>query len=164
MLSRWAPVVLLCQGIFSLLTSNSSFTHMNPDFVQRGRTHSHFQTTSHQLWILTVDETPDWKTLPLFVWLWVANPLIFHCKRSDFPSRGAPRCFCCSLVDVAGSRLPGQASDFSHGSQTLGQTAAVLSPVTSFHADSNEGQESLRNSVSRGPTVKLYTEHVQMLD
>lgn len=89
---------------------------------------------------------------------------MLRCKRSDFPSRGAPRSFCCSLVDVAGSRLPGQALDFSHGSQTLGQTAAVLSPVTSFHAGSNEGQESLRNSVSRGPAVKLYTEHVQMLD
>lgn len=62
--------------------------------------------------------------------------------------------FCCSLVDVAGSWLPGQVSDFSHGSQTLGQTASVLSPVTSFRAGSIEGQESLRNSVGTGARCK----------
>lgn len=38
----------------------------------------------------------------------------------------------------------------------------MLSPVTSFHEGSNEGQESLRNT--EGTTVELYTQHVRMLD
>lgn len=32
-------MVLLCQGIFSTIKSNKSFTRMNPDFEQLGRTH-----------------------------------------------------------------------------------------------------------------------------
>lgn len=62
----WAPVILMCQGIFLLLASNKTFMRVNADSVQHRRT---LQTTPHQLRILKVDETPDWKTLPLFVWL-----------------------------------------------------------------------------------------------
>lgn len=73
--------------------------------------------------------------LPLFV-------------RRAFPVKGAfPLRSSWSVRVVAeGSRLPGQASDFSHGSQPLGQTAGALGPVTSSHEWSNEGQEGLRNT------------------
>lgn len=73
--------------------------------------------------------------LPLFV-------------RRAFPVKGAfPLHSSWSVRVVAeGSRLPGQASDFSHGSQPLGQTAGALGPVTSSHEWSNEGQEGLRNT------------------
>lgn len=73
------------------------------------------------------------------------GPPTVSSKRTDSPSHGAPRLLW-SVVVAEGSRLPGRASDFSHGSQPLGRTAGVLSPVTSFHEGSNEGQESLRNT------------------
>lgn len=75
---------------------------------------------------------------------WPGPPAVSS-KRADSPSRGAPRLLW-SVVVAEGSRLPGRASDFSHGSQPLGRTAGVLSPVTSFHEGSDEGQESLRNT------------------
>lgn len=68
--------------------------------------------------------------------------------------RSAPR-FSRGFVVLAGSWLPGQALDFSHGSQPSGQAAGVLSPVTWFREGSDEGQESLRNSVGTGDYCKI---------
>lgn len=159
----WAPAMLLCQEFFLWLVSNKGFTSVNSASMlwQHRRSHSTLQTTTHEPRILKVDKTPGWKMLPLFVWLWF---LILHCKRKDLSSCGAPRRFCCSLVDVAGSRLPGQASDFSHGSQTLGQSAGVLSPVTSFQAGPTRAKRAWETQSAQGPAVKLYTEHVLLLD
>lgn len=126
---------------------------MNPDFVQ------HRTAPTVLCKRPAADSKSRWdpwleNAAIVCVTLWVLSLLILHCKRSDFPSPGAPHCCCCLVVDVAGSWLPGQAVEFSHGSRTLGQTAGVLSPVTSFHAGSNEGQESLRNSVGTGARCK----------
>lgn len=151
--------MLLCQGIFPYLqVIKASHARIQTSYPQHFANNHPSAADSKSRW-------DPWLENAAFVcvtefrvgWCFTVNEVIALCAALCAASAA-----CLLMLLGHGCRV--RPLDFSHGSQTLGQTAGVLSPVTSFQRGPTRAKRAWETQSAQGPAVKLCTEHVQMLD